>query len=151
MILGSGSRPRTNGSGTGRPKNIRNRIRNTATTLYREKIMRWVPRKLAWRPACPLEWREWRPRPWPPPYRPAPPRSHERPGPTRTQKTFNVYSFSNRWIRKWMASRRRIRMDPWCFYYVSECGSDSGSRPGPLFFIKDLEEISEKSSTFYDI
>jgi hypothetical protein len=92
-IEGSGSR--TNGSGSGRPKKKRIRIRNTATTFYREKIMRRVPRKLAWRPACQLEWREWRPLPWPHPYRPAPPRTHERPGPRRTQKTLNVSLFSN--------------------------------------------------------
>ncbi len=65
----------------------------TLLPITEKKIMRGLPRKLAWRRACQLEWREWRPLPWPPPYRPAPHRNHERPGPTRTQKTFNVYSF----------------------------------------------------------
>jgi hypothetical protein len=100
MIDVSGSGPRTNRSEFGRPKNIRIRIRNTATTFYREKIMRRAPRELAWRRACQLEWREWRPLSWPPPCRPAPPRNHEMPAPTKY--TFHVFrlaliGFVNNW------------------------------------------------------
>ncbi len=81
--------PKTYGSGSA-----------TLQLPFTEKIMRRVPQKLAWRRACQLEWREWRPLPWPPPYRPAPPRNHERPAPT--QYTFHVFrlaliGFVNNW------------------------------------------------------